>query len=227
MSLAATLAPGAPFPPSPFPPSPLPASPCPIPPAQARLGGTRERKEASLEHEADWEALLAAANAGDRLAFARFLRLVTPVIRKVIRARGAGLGAEQHEDVLQEVLLAIHLKRQSWRAGTPVRPWLYAIARYKVIDAFRSRGSAIHLPIEDFAESLAGEGGETPLASRDAAHFLAQIDARSAALVRAVALEGESAEVAGARMGLKAGAARVALHRALKRLAELGRRTDE
>lgn len=187
----------------------------------ARVAG---RVEGKLQQDDAWEILLARANEGDGAAFARFLTVVTPTLRAVIRRRGEALPPDQHEDVLQDVLLAIHLKRQTWRRGEPVRPWLYALARYKVVDAFRRRGAAVNLPIEDFADLLPEENGATPLATRDAEVMLAQIDSRSAQLVRAVALDGKSAEEAGETVGLTAGAARVALHRAMKRLSDAAER---
>lgn len=171
-----------------------------------------------------WEILLARANDGDGPAFARFLTAVTPTLRAVIRRRGEALPPDQHEDVLQEVLLAIHLKRQTWRRGEPLRPWLYALARYKVVDAFRRRGAAVNLPIEDFVDLLPEENNVTPLVTRDAEMMLAQIDGRSARLVRAVALEGKTAEEAGRTLGLTANAARVALHRAMRRLSDVAER---
>ncbi len=58
---------------------------------------------------------------------------------------------------MQETLLAIHQKRHTWREDMPVRPWLYAIVRYKVVDAFRARGRRVQVPIEDFAEVLPAE----------------------------------------------------------------------
>jgi len=50
------------------------------------------------------------------------------------------------------------------------------------------------------------------------------IDGRSAALVRAVALDGQSAEEARQGLGLTAATARVALHRAMKRLEQIAER---
>lgn len=82
----------------------------------------------------------------------------------------------------------------------------------------------MHLPIEDVAEILEAEAGPQPLAARDADRMLGLIDARSAALVRAVRLEGQSTEDAAAGLGLSAGAGRVLLHRALKRLTQLAER---
>ncbi len=177
-----------------------------------------------MQQDEVWEVLLARANDGDGAAFARFLHAVTPTLRAVIRRRGDGLPPDQHEDVLQEVLLAIHLKRQTWRRDAPVRPWLYALARYKVVDAFRRRGARVDLPIEDFADVLPEEEGAAPLSGRDAEVMLGLIDTRSAMLVRAVALDGKTAEEAGETVGLTAGAARVALHRAMRRLSGLAER---
>lgn len=193
----------------------------------ARSGSVRlmqPRVEVRLQQDKLWETLLARANDGDGAAFARFLGAVTPTLRAVIRRRGEALPADQHEDILQDVLLAIHLKRQTWRRDAPVRPWLYALARYKVVDAFRKRGASINLPIEDFADVLPEENAATPLSSRDADVMLGLIDARSASLVRVVALDGKSAEEAGETVGLTAAAARVALHRAMRRLSDVAER---
>jgi RNA polymerase sigma-70 factor (ECF subfamily) len=172
--------------------------------------------------EDDWAVLMRAALAGDAAAYARFLRAVTPVLRGVVRARGAGLGEAACEDVVQEVLLAIHLKRGTWRPDEPIRPWLYAIARYKVVDAFRSRGrGGIDVPIEDFAETLPAAAGPDPTEARDVERMLGLLDPRTAGLLRGIGVEGESIAEAGRRLGMTEGAVRVALHRGLKRLAEL------
>lgn len=191
-------------------------------PAPARVAALGA--EGPVQQDELWEVLLARANDGDGAAFARFLHAVTPTLRAVIRRRGEGLPPDQHEDVLQEVLLAIHLKRQTWRRDAPVRPWLYALARYKVVDAFRRRGASVTLPIEDFADVLPEEEGALPLSGRDAEVMLRLIDTRSAMLVRAVALDGKTAEEAGETVGMTAGAARVALHRAMRRLSGLAER---
>lgn len=197
---------------------------CPDLSGGARLRHAKGRQEAALDTEVSWETLLARANDGDAAAFLRFLTEVTPMLRRLIRARAGGLPADLHEDVLQEVLLAVHLKRQSWQPQTPVRPWLYAVARHKIVDACRRRGRVVELPIEDVAHILAAAPGPSPLADRDAQRMLDMIDRRSATLVRAVKLEGRSADEVAAGLGLSAGAVRIALHRALKRLAGLAER---
>lgn len=173
------------------------------------------------DNEAEWAALLRAANRGDARAYARFLREVAPVLRGIVRARGRALPTHIHEDIVQEILLALHRKRQTWDADRPLRPWIFAIARHKVADAFRARLAEVHLDIADLAEALAAEPGPDPTAARDTQRLLGRLDPRSAEVVRRIGLEGEDAGTAGRRLGLSEGAVRVALHRAMKRLSAL------
>ena len=175
--------------------------------------------------ETEWAALLRAANAGNGRAYARFLSEVAPVLRGIVRARGRTLPADQHEDIVQEVLLAIHRKRHTWREDRPLRPWLFAITRYKVADAFRARGTHIQLALDDFAEILAADPGPDPTVARDANRLIGQLEPRAAAIVRAISLEGEEPAVAGRRLHMSEGAVRVALHRAMKRLMALAQGT--
>lgn len=84
---------------------------CPASRTGARLG--HRRTEAVLEKDRVWDDLMRRANGGDGAAFLRFLTEVTPPLRGLIRTRGRSLPPDLHEDILQEVLLAIHLKRGS------------------------------------------------------------------------------------------------------------------
>lgn len=175
------------------------------------------------DRETEWAGLFRAANAGDGQAYLRFLRAVTPVLRGIIRARGRSLDADAHEDIVQDVLIAIHTKRQTWDPAAPLLPWLYAIARHKVVDAFRRRGTRLHLPVEDFADQLQAEPDPDLTAARDSARLIGQLDDRSAAIVRAISLEGETPAEVGARLAMSEGAVRVALHRAIRRMADLAK----
>ncbi|WP_043746511.1 sigma-70 family RNA polymerase sigma factor [Pseudooceanicola atlanticus] len=166
-----------------------------------------------------WGDLLRRGLGGDATAYAAFLTGITPVLRNIVRARTGG--AEDVEDILQEVLLAVHAKRHTWRVSDPVTPWLYAIARYKAADAGRRRGKVgTEVDIDDLADILPDEGGETT-AARDLAALLDRIDDRSARIVRGVGIEGLSAQEVGTGLGMSEGAVRVAYHRAMVRLKDL------
>jgi RNA polymerase sigma factor (sigma-70 family) len=170
-----------------------------------------------------WGELLRRANRGDGPAYAVFLSEAAPVIRRLVSVRAAAGVAVEVEDIVQEVLLAIHNKRHTWREAEPVTPWLYAIARYKTADAGRRRRGAAEVPVEDLADELPADIVEVT-AGRDLARLLAGIDARAARIVREIGVEGASAAEVGGRLGMSEGAVRVAYHRAL---ADLKRRVAE
>jgi len=171
----------------------------------------------------DWAYLLRAANRGDTAAYAAFLAALAPVLRGIVRARAGGIDAALREDIVQEVLLTVHLKRHTWAEDRPVRPWVYSIARYKIVDALRRRGRDITIPVEDFADVLPAEAEPDPFAIRDTDRMLDKLDDRSRSILRAVAYEGTKLADLGSRFGLSEGAARVALHRALRKLSALRR----
>lgn len=170
------------------------------------------------------EDLMRAANRGDPAAYRRFFVAITPLLRKVVQARGAALGREGCEDVVQDVLLAIHNKRHTWREDTPLRPWLYAIARHKVIDAFRARGRQVTLSVDDFADGLVADAGPDPTQAHDMEKVLGQLPPRDAEIVRAFGMQGETTAETAARLHMSEVAVRVALHRALKSIARLRER---
>lgn len=168
-----------------------------------------------------------AANRGDSRAYRVLLQEITPVLRTVVRARGAGLGPEGCEDVVQDVLLAVHTKRNTWHEDAPLRPWLYTIARHKVVDAFRARGRRIEVSLDDFAEGLAATDGPDPMQGRDMDKVLGALEPRAAEIVRAFGLLGETTAQTALRLEMSEGAVRVALHRALKTIAQLRDRMIE
>jgi RNA polymerase sigma-70 factor (ECF subfamily) len=169
-----------------------------------------------------WADLMRAANGGDSEAYERLLRQVAARLRPVVR-RGlvrAGRSGADIEDVVQEVLLAVHLKRHTWDSARPIEPWVYAIARYKLVDALRRRDGNFDLPIEDFSETLAAEEEGPQLSGSEVERHLTQLPAGQRAVVQAIAVDGASIADAAARLDMSTGAVRVALHRGLATLAK-------
>lgn len=168
-----------------------------------------------------------AALAGDAAAYRRALTLLTPLLRSSVRAGLArcGRGPDAVEDIVQETLLAVHLKRATWDPAQPVAPWARAIAKYKMIDFLRRKGERVHLDIADFAETLPeleAASSDAVMASRRA---MERLPVRDRDIVESIAIGGASARETGERLGLSEGAVRVALHRALKSMAVMCRST--
>lgn len=131
------------------------------------------------------------------------------------------IGSEDVEDVVQETLLALHLKRDTWDERQPFLPWLHAIARNKLIDNLRRRGRQVYVEIDSIDELPAGDNGQAPeLNGVDAERLMARLQGRQREIVVAISIEGASARQVAERLGMTEGAVRVALHRALKSLAK-------
>ena len=158
-----------------------------------------------------------AALSGDEQAYAAFLERVAALVRAVTR-RKAGSGVEA-EDVVQETLLAIHLKRHTWRTDAPVRPWVFAIARYKLVDSLRRRGRRVEVDIADYAETLA-EPEKDAASPREVERALEQLPPGQRRVVSAVSVEGLSIGEVAAAFGMNETAVRVALHRGLSAIAK-------
>jgi RNA polymerase sigma-70 factor (ECF subfamily) len=90
----------------------------------------------------EWSAMMCAALDGDSAAYRLLLNALAPALRGVVR-RGLSryrAGDTEMEDIVQETLLAIHLKRHTWARTEAITPWVMAIARNKMIDALRRTG---------------------------------------------------------------------------------------
>jgi RNA polymerase sigma-70 factor, ECF subfamily len=174
------------------------------------------------EHPEDLSTLMRAANRGDASAYRRLLDALASSLRAGAR-RGlarAGRGPEDAEDIVQETLLAIHLKRHTWDESQPLEPWVRAIAHHKLVDGLRRRGFRQHLPIEDYEEILSVPAEPVALSAVECAELLSRLPGRQRQIVQAISIEGRSAREVGDRLGMTEGAVRVALHRALKGLAD-------
>jgi RNA polymerase sigma-70 factor (ECF subfamily) len=177
------------------------------------------------EELADW---MRAANRGDSLAYRRLLDALAQRLRPVVRRGLARAGRPEldGEDIVQEALLAVHLKRQTWDEAQPLMPWVHAIAHYKLVDALRRRGFREHLPIETVESTLPEwtEAEAEPAASSDLKELLGRLSERQREIVVGMAIEGRSAKELGERLGMADGTVRVVLHRSLRLLAEFVRK---
>lgn len=168
-----------------------------------------------------------AVRNGDASAYGPLLAEVARILRPRIRQRMGAFSADS-EDVLQETLLAIHLKNASWDETRPILPWLYAVAEHKAIDAIR-RGQRVSRLVspsvspEDLADTVSIPAAEHDLAGLDVERHLAALPDREREVVRACTLDGSSIAAVSKMLGIREGAVRVALHRGLKRIARAAR----
>lgn len=164
-----------------------------------------------------------AAIAGDPSSYRHLLEELTPVLRAAARRglKSAGADGTDAEDIVQDALLAIHLKRQSWDQDLPIGPWLRAVVRHKMVDALRRRGRRAEVAIDDLAELLPASDTEPSMIVFDVGRHLDSLPKSQRNAVRAIAVEGASVGETALRLKMTEGAVRVALHRGLAALASM------
>lgn len=129
-----------------------------------------------------------------------------------------GLGSGDIEDILQDCLLAMHLKRHTWDETRPIAPWLRAISRHKVIDRVRSHTRAAEVPLENHVDGLVSPETPQSVPVGFVKRELASLPPSQRAVLTSLALEGTSVNEAARKLEMSPGAVRVALHRGLAAL---------
>ncbi|MCC9595269.1 MULTISPECIES: sigma-70 family RNA polymerase sigma factor [unclassified Rubrivivax] len=166
------------------------------------------------------------AHDGDEAAYREALTLAAARLRAYLRRRLAAR-PDEVEDLVQDTLLALHLHRGTWDPTLPVAAWMLAIARHKLIDHLRRHGrrEALHEPLDEVGdERLAAPDAEAGTA-RDLQRLLQALPAAQRSAIVLTRLEGLSVNEAAQRTGASESAIKVQVHRGLKRLAALVRRT--
>lgn len=90
---------------------------------------------------------------GDGASHAALLKALAPLLRAFYRSRLNSHG-DDTEDLVQETLIAVHIRRASYDRTRAFTPWLFAIARYKLIDHLRRERR--FYPLENFDHMLGG-----------------------------------------------------------------------
>ncbi len=178
------------------------------------------QKGGLTDDEARLRALLERALHGDEAAYREFLSALVLRLRAYLRRR-LTRAPDEVEDLLQEILLAVHNQRHTYDPTQPLGAWLYAIAKYKLIDCLRRRARRewLHAPLDDESALLATVDGEASEARRDLAQLLATLPPRHRLPIEYVKLRGLSVAEAARRLNMSESAVKVGVHRGLKALA--------
>lgn len=179
-----------------------------------------------LSHSADeteLSLLMRKAQDGDSASYVILLQKVQVMVKQFVDNSFTRLGLKSfggQDDVVQEVLLAIHDKRSAFDETQFFLPWMYAIARYKIIDYFRRNKknvySSISLSTEDeliaFDISVVTEFGT----HYDVENLFNLLPEKQREILMMVKLQGFSIEEVEKKTGYSGSDIKVSIHRALK-----------
>ena len=182
---------------------------------QIRLG----LKEHMADTSRDLEALMRHAQGGDGAAYSAVLKksadLLRPYLRKWLKNNS------EAEDVLQETLISVHKARHTYDGTRPYKPWLFAIAKFRLSDYWRRAyvdrlRTAVDLTeAENVSAQPVTNSGEAYEYLREG---LKSLPPRQAEIIQLTHIDGYTLKEVALKLGMTEGAVKVAAHRAYKAL---------
>ncbi len=160
---------------------------------------------------------------GDEAAQRSFLLEASAALRGYFRNR-LRTAPEDAEDLVQETIIAIHTKRHTYDAAQPLTAWLYAIARYRLIDHLRrqKRRGGPAIALDDAPEAaLADPVHDNADARHDVAALLERLPEKQRTAIRLIKLEEKSVREAAVLTGWSESDLKVSAHRGVKALARM------
>src|SRR6266851_5486589 len=174
--------------------------------------------------ETELKALMLAGLDGNATSHRELLERLSRRLRAYYKGKlaGIGRGASEAEDLVQEAVLAIHLKRHTYDPVEPLTPWVHAVARYKLIDFLRrTRTSLVDVPIDEANTIMAHDDNVDAESTHDVRRLMERLPKNMRCAIEAVKLDGQSIAEAAQRCGISESGVKVNIHRGLKALAAL------
>ncbi len=165
------------------------------------------------------EILMHEAQNGNRKAYHEVLEQSARLARAFISKRIQN--PQDSEDIVQEVLVAIHKARHTYHSDRPYKPWLFALTQYKLNDFLRrcyrrsdreQQGEEVIANIADDSVTFGDRIGE----QLDEA--LEELSDKQREILTKAKIEGYSSREVAEQMNMTESAVKVAIHRSMKQL---------
>lgn len=180
----------------------------------------------TAEQEMRSATLMRSAQAGDQMAYASLLILLTAATRQFARARLGGV--PWLDDVVQETLLAVHRARHTYDPARPFAPWFYAVAANRMIDVIRrERRVMTHELAGEVPEPVVDDTSRGDEVDVEAIHAaVAALPPRQREVIEALKFKEQSVREVAGQLHMSESAVKVTAHRGYQSLKRLlrGRR---
>jgi len=168
---------------------------------------------------AEFEQLMARYQQADPAAVSVLVERLSPQLYRFFASQ-LGNRADA-EDMLQDTWLRIHRVRHTYRAGDPVLPWVYTIARRVRVDNYRKRSRiASRETGVDVLPELPARNDETS-SPRSFDELVATLPESQREVVTMLKVDGLSLEEIARVTSSTTGAVKQKAHRAYERLRKL------
>jgi RNA polymerase sigma-70 factor (ECF subfamily) len=150
--------------------------------------------------------------------------LVERLSPMLLRFLAGPLQTRDHaDDMLQDCWMRIHRARHTYRPGSPLLPWVFAIARHTRVDAYRRRSQITRRELVSDDLEAAGAASVDPPAPDhgDIWKLVQELPESQQEVVKMLKVAGLSLEETARATGSTVGSVKQKAHRAYRRLREL------
>lgn len=160
-----------------------------------------------------WDGWMQAALAGDQGAYHLLLTDLRPWLMAYFSKR---IHPRAVEDLVQDTLMTLHNKRQTFNPDYPFGPWIAAVARHRWIDHMRATLRYIEMELDDdlFIQDIKRD----EYAKHDVQTLLKLIPSGQAQVIEMVKLREMSIEEVSRQTGRSPSSVKVMVHRGMKKM---------
>lgn len=181
-----------------------------------------EEKNSQSIDKKQWIIWMELVQNGDKTAYKELLTKSEVLVRNFLRKK-LQHNSPHLEDIVQEVLMALHKAKHTFDLSRPYTNWLYTIARYKYVDYLRKWSKTEKYEVYsdfDFDSFLATEELKLEL-DDDLENAISSLPKKQRETVEMINLKGMSISEVSKQTGSTETAIRVSAHRAYKRLKKI------
>lgn len=157
------------------------------------------------------------AQQGDNKAYEDLFKKVTPLIAGFIYNR-IGKKAD-NDDILQEILLAIHRSSHTYNTERSFKGWMFAIADHKLKDYFRSyyrKRLLTQVDFDDVKDFITHDVTNDSSSGESLVDLIDELPPKQKKIIYMMKVEGYSAKEVALAVNMSVSAVKVAAHRAYK-----------
>lgn len=163
------------------------------------------------------EELMSLSLAGDQNAYTTLLQETVHLLRPFLTKRLSN--TQEIDDILQEILISIHKAKHTYDGNRPFKPWVYAIAKFRIQDYWRAHYSdklAQAIDLTELEENLEQNVTEIHFSYESIRGEINKLPEKQAVILQMMHQEGFTAKEVAEKIGMKESAVKVAAHRAYK-----------
>lgn len=168
--------------------------------------------------------LMQAAQDGDAKAYEALLKEIAPIARRMVQRKWGFLQKADIEDIVQDILLSVHLARATYDPARPFSPWLMGICHHRLVDSARrhKRRSTNEVLVDELPEVSYEDPAikmEEQFATVDALQgAIRQLPSAQQKAVNLLRLQEMSLKEASEASGMTISSLKIAVHRGVKAL---------